>query len=276
MKSRFSYARSLQLATGPYPKLVESSGNLQILFFVGSISILSPHLRKFLRCCFFPTNIFYTFLISPIDAKWPAHLILLRLTTGTLVRRIKIIKPHHHHHPVMKLGHSLARFLRSKADQFPYVNLLSWCVDSTDLLKEFPLLLVEWLHRSKVVPGHHAIEAYWGVKLQLHALFDLDTRYRWLVSFTLRPLHPQGKSPWIHWIGGWVGPRDGLDNVVKRNSQPLPELEPPIIQAVAQRYTTELSRLLKTIKCKIVVSSLLSLSILLYLINLMVFGEEYT
>jgi hypothetical protein len=30
----------------------------------------------------------------------------------------------------------------------------------------------------------------------------------------------------------------------EKNSQPLPKLEPPIIQTVDQRYTTELSRLL--------------------------------
>jgi hypothetical protein len=30
----------------------------------------------------------------------------------------------------------------------------------------------------------------------------------------------------------------------QKNSQPLPVLEPPIIQPIAQRYTTELSRLL--------------------------------
>jgi hypothetical protein len=31
----------------------------------------------------------------------------------------------------------------------------------------------------------------------------------------------------------------------EKDSWPLPGLEPPIIQAVAQRYTTELSQLLK-------------------------------
>jgi hypothetical protein len=42
-----------------------------------------------------------------------------------------------------------------------------------------------------------------------------------------------------------VGPRTVLDAVVKRkNSQPVPEVEPSIIQPVAQRYTTELSQLL--------------------------------
>jgi hypothetical protein len=30
----------------------------------------------------------------------------------------------------------------------------------------------------------------------------------------------------------------------EKNSQPLPALEPPIIQPVSQRYTTELSRLI--------------------------------
>jgi hypothetical protein len=40
-----------------------------------------------------------------------------------------------------------------------------------------------------------------------------------------------------------VCPRPGLDMVVK-NSQPSPELEPPIIQTVVQRYTTDVPRLL--------------------------------
>jgi hypothetical protein len=37
-----------------------------------------------------------------------------------------------------------------------------------------------------------------------------------------------------------------MDAMVKgKNSQSLPGLEPPIIQLLAQRYTTELPRLLK-------------------------------
>jgi hypothetical protein len=31
-------------------------------------------------------------------------------------------------------------------------------------------------------------------------------------------LHPQGKSPWYPWIGGWEGPRAVQDAVVKRDS----------------------------------------------------------
>jgi hypothetical protein len=51
------------------------------------------------------------------------------------------------------------------------------------------------------------------------------------------------KNPSTHWIGGWVGPRAGLDAVAK-SSQPLAGIEPPIIQPVADRYTIDLSRLL--------------------------------
>jgi hypothetical protein len=42
-----------------------------------------------------------------------------------------------------------------------------------------------------------------------------------------------------------VGPRAGFERgCEEKNSQPLPGLEPPIIQLVSQRYTAELSRLL--------------------------------
>jgi hypothetical protein len=56
----------------------------------------------------------------------------------------------------------------------------------------------------------------------------------------------QGKAPSTHCIGGWVGPDGGGYGGEKKNSQPLPGLEPPIIHPVAQRYTTELSQLLNT------------------------------
>jgi hypothetical protein len=58
---------------------------------------------------------------------------------------------------------------------------------------------------------HHTIKASLGSGGLAPCIVDLGTRWRWVVSFTTRP---------------------------------LPGLEPPIIQPVAQRYTTELSRLL--------------------------------
>jgi hypothetical protein len=67
-----------------------------------------------------------------------------------------------------------------------------------------------------------------------------------LFSFTNLPLYLQEKSPWYALDRRLGGPqsRSGHGGEVK-NSQPLPGIEPPIIQPVAQRYTTEVSRLVK-------------------------------
>jgi hypothetical protein len=56
---------------------------------------------------------------------------------------------------------------------------------------------------------------------------------------------PPGKSPWYPLGRRLVGPqsRSGCGGEEK-NSQPLPGLEPTIIQVVVLRYTTELSRIL--------------------------------
>jgi hypothetical protein len=46
-----------------------------------------------------------------------------------------------------------------------------------------------------------------------------------VLSFTPRPLYSQGKKAGTHWIGGWVNPRAGLDDVEKRKFLTLPGLE---------------------------------------------------
>jgi hypothetical protein len=33
-----------------------------------------------------------------------------------------------------------------------------------------------------------------------------------------RPLYPRGRALGTHWVGGWVGPRAGLDTVEKVKS----------------------------------------------------------
>jgi hypothetical protein len=38
------------------------------------------------------------------------------------------------------------------------------------------------------------MKTYWGMEVQLHAFFDLGSRWRWVVSFTPRPLCPQEKN----------------------------------------------------------------------------------
>jgi hypothetical protein len=90
-------------------------------------------------------------------------------------------------------------------------------------------------------PRHEGVLGSWGIAPRI---LDLGTRRRRVVSFTLRPLYPQGKCPWYPLdkrLGG-LQSRSGRGGEEK-NSQPLPGIEPPIIQPVAQRYATELSRL---------------------------------
>jgi len=38
---------------------------------------------------------------------------------------------------------------------------------------------------------HHDMKTYWG-----SILWPWGTRWRWVVSFTPRPLYRQGKTPW--------------------------------------------------------------------------------
>jgi hypothetical protein len=47
-------------------------------------------------------------------------------------------------------------------------------------------------------------------------ILDLGSRWRWVVSFTPRPLNPRERAPFTHWIGGWVGPGAGLVALVKK------------------------------------------------------------
>jgi hypothetical protein len=51
---------------------------------------------------------------------------------------------------------------------------------------------------------------------------------------------PPGKEPLVPLDRRLGGPQSWSDE--EKNSQPLPGLEPPIIQPVTQRYTTELSQ----------------------------------
>jgi len=51
---------------------------------------------------------------------------------------------------------------------------------------------------------HQARKVFGGVEAQLHAFFDLGTRWRWVVSFTRRPLYPHWTSHATNWLEGWV------------------------------------------------------------------------
>jgi hypothetical protein len=89
------------------------------------------------------------------------------------------------------------------------------------------------------------MKAYLGSGGIALRILDLVTIWRWVVSLTPRPLYPQGKSPWYPLDRRLGKPQSQSGHGgEKKNSKPLPGLEPPIMQPVAQRYATEISRLL--------------------------------
>jgi hypothetical protein len=52
-------------------------------------------------------------------------------------------------------------------------------------------------------------------------------------SFTHRPLYPRERALGTHWLGGWMGPKAGLDDVEKRKFLTLPRLElRPLVRPV--------------------------------------------
>jgi hypothetical protein len=98
-------------------------------------------------------------------------------------------------------------------------------------------------------PRHEGVLGSGGIAPRI---LDLGTRWRWVVSFTSRPLCSQGKSPWHPLDRRLGGPQNrSWRGGEEKNSQPLPGLQRPIIQPVAQRCTTEVSQLLNTICCSL-------------------------
>jgi hypothetical protein len=68
--------------------------------------------------------------------------------------------------------------------------------------------------KGKVVPVH---EGVWGSRCIDPHFLDLGTSWgEWSAS------RPAERDPDIHWTGGWVGPRAGLDDLEKRKFLILP------------------------------------------------------
>jgi hypothetical protein len=62
----------------------------------------------------------------------------------------------------------------------------------------------------------------------------------WVVIVTPRPRFTPGeRTPCTHWIGGWVGPRAGLDAGARRKISSCrgSNLDHPIVQPVIRHYT---------------------------------------
>jgi hypothetical protein len=69
------------------------------------------------------------------------------------------------------------------------------------------------------------MKAYGGVEVWIHIFLTLAlVGGEWSASHPCR-FTPEERAPGTHWIGGWVGPRAGLDDVEKRKFLTLPGLE---------------------------------------------------
>jgi hypothetical protein len=56
-----------------------------------------------------------------------------------------------------------------------------------------------------------------GEEVLFLLILNLGTRWGWVVSVTPRPhFTPGERTSGTHWIGGWVGPRAGLDTGARR------------------------------------------------------------
>jgi hypothetical protein len=85
---------------------------------------------------------------------------------------------------------------------------------------------------------HYAMRAYGGVDVYIHIfLTSALAGGEWSASRPGR-FNPGERALSANWIGGWVGPRAGLDDVEKildpyRDSNSDPE----VVRPVAGRYT---------------------------------------
>jgi hypothetical protein len=83
----------------------------------------------------------------------------------------------------------------------------------------------------------HAMKAYWRSGGRYSSTHSSTSALHggWVVSFTPQALYPQGRGPWYPLDRRLGGPpsRYGRGSE-ERNSQPLPELEPQIIQPLAR------------------------------------------
>jgi hypothetical protein len=57
---------------------------------------------------------------------------------------------------------------------------------------------------------------------------DLGTSWRRVVSFMPLPLYPRERDPGTHFIGGWVDPRAGLDDMEKWKFLPYRDSNSPL------------------------------------------------
>jgi hypothetical protein len=69
------------------------------------------------------------------------------------------------------------------------------------------------------------MKTYGGVEVQIHIFLTLALDGGELSTPRSGCFTPGERAPVTHWIGDWVGPRAGLDEVEKRKFMTLPGLE---------------------------------------------------
>jgi hypothetical protein len=114
------------------------------------------------------------------------------------------------------------------------VKYNSRCYSKTKILSTIKgkvVAVLNWASRHEGVLGEWRYSS-------THSLTSALDRGEWSVS-PLGRFISRERAPSTHWIGGWVGPRAGLDAVKRKIPSPRREWNPriPIIQPVAQRYT---------------------------------------
>jgi hypothetical protein len=62
--------------------------------------------------------------------------------------------------------------------------------------------------------GHEVLQGE-----EIYSLLNLDARWGWVVNAMPRPIYPR-KRPVTRCIGGWVGPRAGVDTVIRSPDRP--------------------------------------------------------
>jgi hypothetical protein len=86
---------------------------------------------------------------------------------------------------------------------------------------------------SLCLTKHHTMKTYWGSGGIAPRILDLGTRWMWVVSFTLRPLYPQGKGL-RYPLGGRL---DGSQRCSGHGGEDQNSLEPRSFSPQLSRYT---------------------------------------
>lgn len=84
---------------------------------------------------------------------------------------------------------------------------------------------------------HHGMETY-GVWRYISAILDLGNRWEWPASRPFRFI-PGETAPDTHWIGGWTGPRSGMDAAKMRAISCLYQVSNSAFQSEAHLFTNK-------------------------------------